>query len=119
MRIGVATEGNMVAAHFGHCPHYSLFDVEDGKIVNKELVASPPHQPGVLPPFLGNLGVNCVIVGGIGARAVELFRQQGIEVIMGASGPVEEVVKAYLNGEIESSGTVCSHEHGEHGGCGN
>jgi len=118
MKIGVATEGNMVAEHFGHCSHYSLFEVEDGRVVNKEIVASPGHQPGFLPPFLGSLGVNCVIVGGIGTRAVELFRQQGIEVIMGASGHVDRVIQDYINGGLESSGSICSHDHGDHEGCG-
>ena len=118
MKIGVATEGNLVAEHFGHCSHFSLFDVEESKVTKKEVVANPGHQPGVLPPFLGSLGVNCVIVGGIGARAVELFGQQGIEVIMGASGQAEQVVEDYINGSIKSRGSACSHEHGEHKGCG-
>ncbi len=109
MKIGIATDNGLVAEHFGHCAHYTLFDIEDGKIVKKEVVDSPGHQPGALPPFLGNLGVNCVIVGGIGARAVGLFEQQGIEVIMGAKGPVGQVIQDYIDGNIESSGTACSH----------
>jgi predicted Fe-Mo cluster-binding NifX family protein len=41
-------------------------------------------------------GVNCIIAGGMGPRAVELFRQNNIEVVLGAEGNVDEVVSKYL-----------------------
>ncbi|MEW8959479.1 hypothetical protein MHOCP_17990 [Moorella humiferrea] len=118
MKIAVATEGTMVAEHFGHCSQYSLFTVKDGKVIGREVIANPGHQPGFLPNYLADLGVNCVIVGGIGARAVELFGERGIEVISGAYGPVEAAVHAYLAGSLKSSGGTCSHDHGGHEGCG-
>ncbi|QGP93871.1 Dinitrogenase iron-molybdenum cofactor [Neomoorella glycerini] len=117
VKIAVATEGTMVAEHFGHCSQYSLFTVEDGKVISKEVIANPGHQPGFLPGYLANLGVHCVIVGGIGARAVELFGERGIEVISGVAGPVEAAVNAYLSGNLKSSGSTCSHDHGGHEGC--
>ncbi|OIQ08031.1 dinitrogenase iron-molybdenum cofactor [Moorella thermoacetica] len=117
VKIAVATEGQMVAEHFGHCSQYSLFDIEGGKVIGREVITNPGHQPGFLPGFLADLGVNCVIVGGIGARAVELFGARGIEVITGARGPVEEAVSAYLGGNLKSTGSTCSHDHEGHEGC--
>jgi len=118
MKIAVATEGNMVAEHSGHCPRYSLFDVNGGQIVSKEVIANPGHQPGFLPGYLAGLGVTCVIVGGIGSRAVDLFCEKGIEVISGAGGPIEAVVNAYLGGRLQSTGGTCSHDYEGHEGCG-
>jgi len=109
MKIAVATDGNMVSEHFGHSPTYTIVNVENGKITSKEIIPNPGHQPGFLPSYLGNLGVNCVIVGGIGARAVELFGRNGIEVIMGAVGPVDTVIENYINGTLQSTESICSH----------
>ncbi|BCV21713.1 dinitrogenase iron-molybdenum cofactor biosynthesis [Moorella sp. Hama-1] len=117
MKIAVATEGSMVAEHFGHCSQYSLFNVADGKVSSKEVIANPGHQPGFLPGYLADLGVTCVIVGGIGSRAVELFCEQGIEVISGAAGPVDAAVKAYLDGNLQSTGGTCNHDLEGHEGC--
>lgn len=117
MKIAVATEAGMVAEHFGHCPQYSLFNVNEGQVVSKEVIANPGHQPGFLPGYLADLGVTCVIVGGIGARAVELFTERGIEVISGAAGPVDAAVRSYLEGNLKSTGGTCSHDHDGHEGC--
>lgn len=113
MKIAVATEGNMVAEHFGHCSQYTLFEVEDQRVISKTVIPNPGHQPGFLPGYLANLGVNCVIAGGMGARAVELFAERGIQTITGASGPVDEVVHAYLRGNLQTRGGFC--DHGHHG----
>ena len=42
MRYAVPVSGGVVAAHFGHCEHFALIDVDEEKkeIVGKELVPS-------------------------------------------------------------------------------
>jgi predicted Fe-Mo cluster-binding NifX family protein len=58
--------------------------------------------------------VNVIIAGGMGASAVALFGEKGIEVITGATGAAKEAVKKYLAGELQSAGSVCrEHRHGE------
>lgn len=52
MRIAVSTEGELVSPHFGRCPSYTLVDIEDGKITNKEIIENPGHEPGYIPQFL-------------------------------------------------------------------
>lgn len=51
MKVAVATESGQVAAHFGHCPEFTIYDVEDNQVKSKTVVTSPPHQPGLLPRF--------------------------------------------------------------------
>ncbi|HWP95691.1 MAG TPA: NifB/NifX family molybdenum-iron cluster-binding protein [Syntrophomonadaceae bacterium] len=109
MIIAVAEEESMVCQHFEYCQHFGLFDTETGTL---KVIDNPGHQPGFLPEFLGKLGVQVVIAGGMGGRAQELFASRGIQVLVGASGPIKEVVQRFLNGELLSSGSVCSeHEH--------
>ena len=45
MKIVVASMGNEVAGHFGHCENFIFFDTEDGKIVSENSVPNPGHRP--------------------------------------------------------------------------
>jgi len=110
MRIAVPTFEGKLCAHFGHCAEFALFDVEDGKVVKVEREEPPPHEPGVLPKWLGEKKVNVIIAGGMGVRAQKLFAANNIEVIVGApADDAEKVVEAYLKGVLETGGNLCDH----------
>jgi Mrp family chromosome partitioning ATPase/predicted Fe-Mo cluster-binding NifX family protein len=117
LKIAVATENAAVAQHFGHCATYTMFTTEEGKITNTESIVSPEHVPGLLPKFLGEKGADVVIAGGMGAKAVELFNVQNIEVITGATGDPQKNAELYLAGSLVSTGSVC-HEHAHADSCG-
>ncbi len=108
MKIAVTTEGNMVFPHFGRSPQFTIYDVEDKKIKNKEAVDNPGHEVGVIPEFLKNKGVDLIITGGMGMRARELFSQYDIECYVGIEGISDDAVKAYLNNELEKKDSICS-----------
>ena len=76
MKVGIATDGDSVAQHFGRCQAYTIVEFEGNKAVNQELVQSPGHQPGFLPGWLAKFGVNVVVCGGMGPRAQGLFQEQ-------------------------------------------
>lgn len=109
MKVAVACDRGTVSAHFGHCPEYRVFEVSDGKITGSTSLPNPGHQPGVLPGFLASHGVNCIIAGGMGPRAVELFKQNNIEVVLGATGDVDDVVLKYMDGSLELGDSACEH----------
>lgn len=117
MKVAVASENGMVAEHFGHCAGFMIFDAEGQKIVKSEVVANPGHRPGFLPRFLNDLGIDTIIAGGMGGGAVELFNANNIEVIVGVRGDAEKAAKNYLDGSLQSTGSVC-HEHKHHDTCG-
>ncbi len=110
MKIAVAAEAEMVAAHFGHCESFWIFEVENKQIVRSESIPNPGHKPGFLPNFLNDMGVKVIIAGGMGGGAIEIFYEKGIEVITGAQGYVKTVAELYLQGKLKSTGSVC-HEH--------
>ncbi|AIS52640.1 dinitrogenase iron-molybdenum cofactor biosynthesis protein [Thermoanaerobacter kivui] len=115
MRIVVAAESKNVSMHFGHCERFALFDIENGEIKNELFIPNPGHRLGFLPGFLKEQGAECVIAGGMGASAVGLFNQNGINVITGASGFIKNLVKRYIEGTLISTGSVCEkHEHKGH-----
>lgn len=116
IKIAVASEKELVTEHFGHCINFNIFEAENGKIKKQESVLNPGHKPGFLPNYLNDMGVNVIISGGMGAGAIEIFNEKGIEVITGVSGEAEVAVKCYLSGELISANTVC-HEHRHHDQC--
>jgi len=112
MKIAVASEGNMVSGHFGFCEGFTMYDINDDKVSNKEIVSNPGHKPGFLPKFLKEQEANIIISGGMGGRAQELFNENGIEVIVGAEGLCDDIVDKYLKGALKSTGSVCAeHDH--------
>jgi len=117
MKIAVASNGNQVTEHFGHCELFHIFHTEKDVIVKSEQVANPGHRPGFLPNFLHDLGVMVIISGGMGGGAIDIFNERGIEVITGASGLSEDAARAYLVGNLKSTGSVC-HDHQHHDTCG-
>jgi predicted Fe-Mo cluster-binding NifX family protein len=96
--------------HFGHCRQFAFVRIEDGKVVGVTFETPPPHEPGVLPRWLHEQGVDVVIAGGMGQRAVGLFAEAGIEVVVGApSLEPDVVVNQYLGGSLEIGGNTCDH----------
>ncbi|MCK9218087.1 MAG: NifB/NifX family molybdenum-iron cluster-binding protein [Firmicutes bacterium] len=116
MKIAVASEGNLVTEHFGHCQNFNIYETEDCKIVKSESVPNPGHKPGFLPNFLNDLGIKVIISGGMGGGAVDIFNEKDIEVIVGARGDAKENIELYLKGELKSTGSVC-HQHQHEGDC--
>lgn len=119
MKIAVASSNNSVAQHFGHCEGFYVFEEENGKVIDTKFYENPGHKPGFLPKFLAELGATTIIAGGMGGAAVDLFNGNNIEVVVGARGDVEGIVKEYLDGNLKSTGSICrehenSNECGEH-----
>lgn len=117
MKIAIASNGKSVSGHFGHCEGFTVYEVEDGKVIIKTSVQNPGHRPGFLPVFLKDLGANAIIAGGMGETAQELFKEREIEVVVGASGACDEVIEHYIKGALKSTGSVCR-EHQHEGHCG-
>jgi predicted Fe-Mo cluster-binding NifX family protein len=110
MKFAIPLAEGKLTAHFGHCQEFALVEVEDNQIKNKETLVPPPHEPGVLPKWLHDQGANVIIAGGMGARALDLFAQNDIKVIVGASALTpEELVKQYLDNTLQTGGNVCDH----------
>ncbi len=111
MRFAVPTNDKKLCGHFGHCEAFALIDTDgDGKFGCETYVTPPPHEPGLLPPWLAQQGVNCVIAGGMGGRAQQLFVEQGVKVVTGAQGEnPREVVESYLKGTLVTGTNTCDH----------
>jgi len=92
MKIAIPLAEGKLTMHFGHCDSFALVDVDPQtkKIIKTEELLAPPHQPGLLPPWLAERGAKMIIAGGMGQRAQQLFAQQGIQVVVGAPSETPE-----------------------------
>jgi predicted Fe-Mo cluster-binding NifX family protein len=110
MKIAIPMANGRLTAHFGHCQEFALVEVEGNEIRKKEMLVPPPHEPGVLPNWLHQLGADVIIAGGMGQRAVGLFEERGIKVFTGAPALApEELVNSYLNNTLMTGANLCDH----------
>ena len=111
MIIAVPVANELLCMHFGHCQKFRFFEVDENKtIIKTEDKIPPPHEPGLLPRWLGELKVDLVIAGGMGMRAQQLFTQAGVKVITGAPGNDPcQVVEAFLANTLETGDNACDH----------
>ena len=112
MKIAIPLAGGKLAQHFGHCETFALMrvDMKEKKIVGRDDLPAPPHQPGLLPPWLAERGADLILAGGMGQRAHALFADHGIQVVVGApSEAPEKLVTDYLAGNLQVGDNICDH----------
>ena len=116
MKIAIPHDNGRLHGHFGGCREFAFVqvDMEKRVVLHTEVLPAPEHKPGVFPRWLREQGVAVVIAGGIGKKAMSIFAQHGIEVRAGISDArVEELVAAFLDGQLTASPAGCEH-HGHH-----
>ena len=124
MRIAISTEENKgldsrVSHHFGRCPYYVLVDYEGETVKSVQTIDNPffqGHEMGVVPNFINEHGVNVMISGGMGRRALAFFEEFGIDVATGAEDTVQTSLDRYFNGQLAGA-QPCkeSEEHHQQG----
>jgi Mrp family chromosome partitioning ATPase/predicted Fe-Mo cluster-binding NifX family protein len=99
-----------LSSHFGHCEQFAFVATENGKITGTDMRTPPAHEPGVLPNWIKDQGANVIIAGGIGERAQDLLRHNGVEVVVGAPMDTpESLANQYLSHTLKSGANVCDH----------
>jgi len=96
----------IVSLHFGRCPYFVLADIIDGEVARVQTIENPyqdAHGPGQVPQYIQGLGVDVLITGGVGNRALAMFEEFGIQVATGAEGTVGRAIQAYLSGSLSET----------------
>ena len=108
MKIAISTDSGNVCAHFGRAPEFTFITIKDNQVLKKEVLQNPGHSVGSIPQFVNQQGASYMIAGGMGRRAEDFFNQFGIEVIVGISGKIEDVIKKILDGTLEGGESLCA-----------
>ncbi|MGE4297103.1 MAG: NifB/NifX family molybdenum-iron cluster-binding protein [Desulfovibrionaceae bacterium] len=102
-----------VDEHFGHCEFFTIATVDENKTVVDEEMYIPAPGCGCksnLAGVLKQMGVTQLVAGNMGEGAVAQLQKQGIAVVRGAQGPVQDALAAYLRGELKDADIIC-HAH--------
>ena len=120
MRVAVTYDNGNVFGHFGRTEQFKVYDIEDGKVVNSQILDTNGEGCGALAGILNIANVDALICGGIGGGAVFALQEAGIKLYAGASGNIDEVIDAFIAGTLDANGEAnCDHhEHGEGHSCG-
>jgi predicted Fe-Mo cluster-binding NifX family protein len=111
MRIAISADNSngldsVVSPHFGRCPYFVLVDMEGQDVTAINAVNNPyygNHRPGQVPGFIDSHGVNVMLTGGMGHRAIMFFEQFGIQPVTGAAGTVRQSLERFLGGALEGA----------------
>lgn len=122
MRIAISSEENQglesrVSSHFGRCPFYVLVDIEEREISSVSSVENPffsQHQVGQVPGFIQSKGVDVMLTGGMGRRAIAFFEQFNIKPVTGAQGTVAQALEQYLGGALQVAEPCAESEKHQH-----
>ncbi len=107
MKIAISTDGDYVSAHFGRCPTFTIMEIENGEITKKESINNPGHHPGFLPQFFNEMGVDFIIAGGMGNKAMDLFIQYDIKPILGVTGKIQDTISQIESGTLKGGESLC------------
>ncbi|MCL6591774.1 MAG: NifB/NifX family molybdenum-iron cluster-binding protein [Firmicutes bacterium] len=106
MKICIPTLGEKglderVSEHFGSAPYFTIVDLDsDGvEVINNQ---NQHHSHGQCHPMgaISGKGVNGVVCGGMGRRAVELLNREGIKVYLGKGNIVKNIIAEYKEGNL-------------------
>ena len=112
IKIAIPLAEGKLCMHFGHCETFALVDVDlvQRKILGRQDLVPPPHEPGVLPRWLAEQGAEMILAGGMGQRAQGLFTEQNIQVTVGLPAETPEtLIGHYLAGTLQAGANVCDH----------
>jgi predicted Fe-Mo cluster-binding NifX family protein len=123
MKVGFAVQGNeglesKVYDHFGSAPAFIIVDTEEKDLLtvnNRDL----HHVHGACNPIMALDGksVDAMVVGGIGAGAINKFNAMGIKVYAAAAPTVKENLELLGQNKLEqlSLNNACRAHQGECG----
>lgn len=116
-KIAIPVNGEVLHGHFGGAGMFRFYAVNNDKVVNVESITPPPHEPGVIPRWVAEMGASEIILGGIGQKAVSILEHKNIKVIKGAAEEnADSIIEKYLAGKLETSEENCNHDHQHHHG---
>ena len=123
MKIAVTYKDGQIFQHFGHTEQFKIYTVENGKIINSEVIGTHGSGHGALAGLLSVFGIDVLICGGIGGGARMALSDACIKLFGGVSGDADKAVEAFMSGNLFYDPDVkCDHHdhhHGERHSCGN
>jgi len=117
MKIALPTRDGNIDDHFGHCDHFTLMTLDgENNIVKIEAMDSPEGCgcKSDIAPLLIKEGVKVMLAGNMGQGAINILSQNGIQVIRGCSGSIDDVAAKWIAGDLQDNEITCNHHDCDH-----
>ena len=119
MKVCIPTMGNSgmeeaICQHFGKAPTFTLLDLDTKEAQILTNVSEHLGGSGLPTDQLKDQGVQVMIVGGLGPKAIQNFAEQCVEVFVGATGTVKVAIEDWREGLLTkaSDDNACkNHRH--------
>ena len=102
MKLVLPVSSGTISTAFDFAQHLLLVECDSGKELRRTELAMEDPIPLNRARHLEALQTNVLICGAISRKLSEYLEASGIEVIPFVSGPVNEVINAYLEGGLKS-----------------
>ena len=103
MKIAIPVWNDHVSSAFDFAHRILLVDIENGKEMNRSEVALESRSLPQRADQLKSLGVNVLVCGAISRLLANMVIASGIEVLPYVTGHVDNVLQAYMTGQLERS----------------
>ena len=124
MKVAVSSSGKDLNAQmdprFGRCSYFLIIDTQDMSFeVFENENATLGGGAGIQSAqFVASKGAKAVLTGNCGPNAMQTFSAAGIQVYVGQSGSVKDIVDKYINGELTATTEASAPPHAGMGGMG-
>lgn len=92
------------SGHFGHSPYFTIATIEDGEIKGVEVFKNVDHDEhgcGGVIQYALSLGIDAIVVRGMGQPPFRAFTQNGASVFIDATAPtVSDVLQKFIDGNL-------------------
>lgn len=86
-------ENSALSEHFGHCPFFAIYETENNKLEIVKNVIDHANQNQTPVDQVMKFNPDKVFSLGIGQRAIQLFKEKGIELLTGDFKKLGEVIE--------------------------
>lgn len=114
MKIAFAKDQNKVAAHFGRCNDFRIVEIIDNKVLNTQDVYDDQHTHHNRAAYLKQLGVEILVVSGLGEHAHQTMTKEGIQVLDGQQLSLNEALARFILGKLTEELKGHAHDHHDH-----
>lgn len=120
MKIVIPSSEGKLCGHFGHCDYFSFVEIDTDKNEILSIEEKIPEE-GIScqsASWISAQGANIVLAGGMGGRPMQIFAQNGVEVIYGCPElPIKDLVESYIKNTLETGENACGGEGHDHKHC--
>jgi predicted Fe-Mo cluster-binding NifX family protein len=103
MKIAIPVWNDCVSSAFDFAHRLLLVEIQDGSETNRSEISLSAESIFQKAGRLKSLGVDVLICGAISRSLASLVVASGIELLPYVLGPVDEILKAYMRGQLGQS----------------